>query len=84
MKTLHRFILFVLVVCLPVAPFGTVQGAVATWSVRDDAHNEPTRSLPLAVLNRQSGKPQTLTELQSRIAALLDAPKFAAARMAPM
>ncbi|MEO6725162.1 MAG: D-alanyl-D-alanine carboxypeptidase/D-alanyl-D-alanine-endopeptidase [Blastocatellia bacterium] len=84
MKTLNRLTSLALVVCLSVAQFGTVQGAVETGSISNSIHAEPTRSLSLAVLNQQTDKPQTLAELQSRIAALLDDPKFAAARWGVM
>jgi len=89
MKNLQWLTSLMLAVCLSVAPPVAVQGAVATWSVSNPARAERVRSLPLAVLTQssplavqtqQADKPRTLAELQSRIAALLDDPKFAAAR----
>ncbi|MBP6822846.1 MAG: D-alanyl-D-alanine carboxypeptidase/D-alanyl-D-alanine-endopeptidase [Acidobacteria bacterium] len=77
MKRINRLTSLLLVVCLSVAPaFGAVRGAVATRST-----SAATRLLPRAVLTQQPvAKPQTVAELQARISALLDQPKFAAAR----
>ncbi|MGH9799955.1 MAG: hypothetical protein ACRD82_06285, partial [Blastocatellia bacterium] len=61
--------------------FGTEREAVATRYFPDGVDLQTTRSLPLPVPYQQPvAKPQTVAELQARIAALLDQPKFAAAR----
>ncbi len=74
MKRINRLTSLLLVICL-LTPVGTVRGAVTR------AGSKTTRLLPRAVLTQQpAAKPQTVAELQAGIAALLDQPKFAAAR----
>jgi D-alanyl-D-alanine carboxypeptidase/D-alanyl-D-alanine-endopeptidase (penicillin-binding protein 4) len=70
MKTAHRTITLLLIISLAIIPALAQQPSINPGAITPGASIAPAAP----------GKPSTLAELQSRIAALLDQPKFASAR----